>query len=160
MVQFLIPLNTMLISLIYWFSLAVNLWFLICNVDQSVDQFNNTDPPSILCKYLNLIYYLNSILRNFSLPSINSSTRSTATVIDNISINQYKLSITLLWYNQSFTCVPSYWFKDTDSNYSANFDPFKKKFGKTNWENTLLLEDPNTFKFGLRDLYDKRFLNL
>ena len=120
----------MLLSLITWFALAVNLWFLICNVDQSVDQFNNRDPLSIFCKYLNLIYYLDSILSNFSLSSINRLTRSIATVIDNISINHYKLSITLLWYNQSFTCVPSYWFKDTDSNYSANFDPFKKKLGK------------------------------
>ena len=57
--------NTMLLSLITWFFFAVNLWFLICNVDQSVDQFNNRDPPSILCKYLNLIYYRDSILSNF-----------------------------------------------------------------------------------------------
>ena len=128
MVQFLIPLidfiiavglatlpailhygyvNTMLLSLITWFCLAVNLWFLICNVDQSVDQFNNADPLSILCKYLNLIYYLDSILSNFFLFSSNRSTRSIGTVLDNILINKYKLLITSgvpHWYNRSFTC--------------------------------------------------------
>ena len=103
----MVNINNMLIFLIYWFPLTVSFSFLIYNIDQSVLEWWAWDKRSI------------------------HATLSRGTVIDNSSIIQYKPPIISGIPNCDITDYLHVFlvtgFNDANYNYSANFDPFKKK---------------------------------